>query len=426
MENEKIATTIRWERDLRVAYTADVAVLGGGIAGVCAACAAAKRGVRVVLVERFAVAGGDLTSGGVASFCGETSGQGEMFDEIVQRLEAFNAIVPYRPFAEKSSRVFDHEILAVVLQEMLLAYGVELLLHTRVIDATVFNGRIRECVVCGSSGPEALQANIYIDCTGEGILAHAAGFATMKGRAEDGLCLPMSLMFFVRHRPDGKSARQIPPGAFEPIDRKDDLPMTSIWPNGPGGNAIKIKIPGYDATDTVSLTNAEIAARRRMMQVTDYFQRVEKRPWMFDRCSPLIGIREGRRVVGEYVLELEDLRAGRTFPHAIARAVYPLDGHKPDDDKRTYILAADQRRVPPYQIPYECLTARDGTNLLMAGRCLSADQLALSSARVATTCAMTGQAAGIAAALCVKARCGIKHIDPLIIRHEVELAGARL
>lgn len=426
MKPDASTDTIRWERDLRVAYTADVAVLGGGIAGVCAACAAVKRGARVVLVERFAVAGGDLTSGGVASFCGETRGQGELFDEIVRRLEAFDAIVPYRPFEEKSSRVFNHNILAVVLQEMLLDYGVELLMHTRLVDAITEDGDIRACVVSGGSGPEALRAAVYIDCTGEGVLAHAAGFATMKGREEDGLCLPMSMMFFVRHHPEGTVVCQVPPGLFPAIEHEDDLPMTSIWPNGPGSNAIKIKIPGFDATDTVSLTRAEITARRRMMQVTDYFQRVEKKPWLFEGCSPLIGIREGRRIVGEYVLTLEDLRAGRDFPHAIARAVYPLDGHKPDDDKRTYILAEDQRLVPPYQIPYECLTARDGTNLLMAGRCLSADQLALSSARVATTCAMTGQAAGIAAAVCVKARCGIKHIDPLIVRREVENAGAKL
>jgi len=130
--------------------------------------------------------------------------------------------------------------------------------------------------------------------------------------------------------------------------------------------------------------------------------------------------------MGEYVLTLDDLRAGRQFPTAVARGVYPLDGHKPDDDKRTYILPVDELQVPPYQIPLECLVARDSDNLLMAGRCFSTDQLALSSARVATTCAMTGQAAGIAAAMSIKAGAGIKELDPLLVRREAEASGAVL
>jgi hypothetical protein len=202
--------------------------------------------------------------------------------------------------------------------------------------------------------------------------------------------------------------------------------MTSIWPNGPGGNAIKIKIPCFDAADTESMTAAEIAGRRRMLEVLDYYQRVEKKPWLYDHCSPQIGIREGRRIKGDYVLTVDDLRAGRNFEHAVARGVFYLDGHKPDDDKRTYILPKDQLKVPPYQIPLECLMAKDGTNLFMAGRCFSAEQLALSSARVATTCAMMGQAVGIAAVLSLELGCGIKELDPLLVRREVEKCGAML
>lgn len=418
--------TINWRRRLPVRYRADVAVLGGGIAGVCAAAAAAKRGASVILVERFAVTGGDLTSGGVASFCGETAGQGEIFDEIIRALEGFGAVAPYMPYERRESRIFHHELLAVALQELLLKHGAELLLHTQLVDADAVGGHIRECVVCGPSGPEALRAEIYIDCTGEAALARAAGLEVMKGRPEDGVCLPMSMMFFVRHHPDGVCKPEVPAGAFGRIEDKDSLPMTSVWPNGPGGNAIKVKIPRFDAADTKSMTAAEIAGRRRMMEVLDYFQRAEKKPWLFDRCSPQIGIREGRRIKGRYVLTVDDLRAGRRFESAVARGVYPLDGHSPDDDKRTYILPPEKRKVPPYQIPFECLAAAGSDNLLTAGRSLSADQLALSSARVATTCAMTGQAAGIAAALCVVNRCLTDALDPLLVRKEAEAAGAAL
>jgi hypothetical protein len=417
---------VTWTRRVPVHYECDVAVVGGGIAGVSAALAAARSGAKVILVERFGVVGGNATVGGVASFCGETAGQGEAFDAILDGLQAFNAVAPYKPYPEADNRVFDHEILAVVLQELLLRRTVKLLLHTRFADVRMNGGRITECILAGQSGPEALRARQFIDCTGEAQLARLAGFETVKGRPQDGLTLPMSLIFFVRHTDPNHAKPQVPNGWFEPIRDKADLPMTSIWPNGPGGNAVKIKVPMFDASDAESLTAAEIYARRRMMQVLDYYQRVEKKPWLLDHCSARIGIREGRRIVGEYVLSVDDLRAGRKFDDAVARGVYYLDGHKPDDDKRTYILPPEQRKVPPYQIPFRSLVPRGAANLLAAGRCLSADQLAMSSARVMTTCSMMGQAAGIAAALAAARRCELPNLDFADVRRIVEERGAIL
>jgi len=326
----------------------------------------------------------------------------------------------------QENRIFDHEILAIVLQELLLARGVKLLLHTGFVDACVDDGRVTECIVCGPSGPEAVRARQFVDCTGEAQLVRLAGFETVKGRPEDGLQLPMSMMFFVRHVAQQDARAQVPDGWFGAIRSQDSLPMTSIWPNGPRSNALKIKIPMFDASDTQSMTAAEVQGRRRMMEVLDYYQRVEQKPWLLDHCSPRIGIREGRRIVGDYVLAVEDLRSGRTFDDAIARGVFYLDGHKPDDDKRTYILPKDQLKVPPYQIPYRCLLPRESTNLLAAGRCLSADQLALSSARVMTTCSMMGQAAGIAAAMAAGKGCGPGDLGPADVRRAVEERGALL
>jgi len=410
---------VTYSRKVPVRYEADVAVIGGGIAGVSAACAAARSGAKVVLVERFAITGGDMTSGGVANFCGQLHGQGEVFDQILADLRTFNAIDEDRP-------VFQYEILAIVLQEMLLRRGVKLLLHTRFVDVREQNGRITECIVCGKSGMEALRAKQFIDCTGEGDVARSAGFATMKGRPEDGFQLPMSMMFFVRHVEAKDAIAQLPQGWFQPIRKQSDLPMTSIWPDGPRSNALKIKIPMFDATDTESFTEAEIRARRRMLEVLDYYQRVEKKPWRLDHCSPIIGIREGCRIVGDYVLTVEDLRAGRNFDDAVARGTFYLDGHKPDDDKRTYILKKSEMQVPPYQIPFRSLLAKDARNLMMAGRCFSADQLALSSARVSTTCSMMGQAAGIAATTSVQNACDPRDLDYAQVRRVVEERGAQL
>ncbi|MBI4978755.1 MAG: FAD-dependent oxidoreductase [Spirochaetes bacterium] len=409
-------STVAWHREIPVRYECDVAVIGGGIAGTSAALAAARSGARVLIVEQFGVVGGNATVGGVAAFCGETGGQGEAFDAIVEALESFKAIEPYRPYPEADNRIFDHEILAFVLQELLLRRGVHMLLHTQIADVRESGGRVTECILSGPSGPEAVRANQFIDCTGEAKLVHLAGFETVQGRPGDGLQLPMSLMFFVRDANEKDIRVQVPDGWIEPIRNDDALPMTTIWPNGPRGRAIKIKIPKFDAGDTESLTAAEIQARRRMMQVLDYYQRVKKEPWLFDHCSPRIGIREGRRIAGEYTLTLEDVRAGRTFDDAIARGVYFLDGHKPDDDKRTYILSKDDLKVPPYQIPFRCLLPINSENVLAAGRCMSAEQLTLSSARVMTTCSMMGQAAGIAAALAVKRNCTLRALEYSDIR----------
>jgi hypothetical protein len=406
-----------------------VAVIGGGMAGVCAACAAAREGASVVLVERFAVVGGNATVGGVANWSGETRGQGAIFDEVIADQEAFGAVDPYpgayEAFSSSQNRVFDHEILALALQEMLRRYGVKLLLHTRFVDVALRGRRIAEAVVCGMSGPEALRAGVFVDCTGDACVANQAGFACMKGRESDGLQLPPSLMYFVREMPEAVEP-QLPNGWLAPVRREQDLPMTSVWPNGPGGKAIKLKICGFDSADTEGMTALELRARQRMFEVLDYFQRVEKRPWRLDHASPIIGLREGRRVLGDYILTVDDLRAGRRFDDAIARGVFFLDGMKPDDEKRTYLLSKDEQRVPPYQIPLRALIARDGDNLLMAGRCFSADQHALSSARVMTTGAMMGQAAGVAAALAVQAGGDARDADGVAVRATLERHGAVL
>ena len=411
---------ITWSRKVPVRWDVDVAVIGGGMAGVGAAAAAARSGANVLLIERFAITGGMLTVGGVANFCGEMEGQGEVFDEAVAGLRAFNAI------GHERDSVFHYETLAIVLQELLLKRNVKLLLHTRFVDVCEKDGRIKELIVCGKSGPEAVRAKQFIDCSGEADVARAAGFETMKGRPEDGMQLPMSMMYFVRHLTEAAPGPLLPEGWFNPVRKEEDLPMTSVWPDGPGGNAIKIKIPMFDATDTESMTAAEIQGRRRMWEVMDYHQRVAKKPWILDHCSPIIGTREGARIVGDYVLQVDDLRAGRAFDDGIARGTFYLDGHKPDDDKRTYILPKDELDVPPYQIPLRCLIAKDAKNLLMAGRCFSSDQLALSSARVSTTACMMGQAAGITAALAAKNGVSPRNIDPLEVRKIVLERGANL
>jgi hypothetical protein len=220
---------------------------------------------------------------------------------------------------------------------------------------------------------------------------------------------------------------EVPEGWCEPIRRAEDLPMTSIWPGGVGAKAIKIKVIGCTSTDTESLTRAETFARKRMLQVMDFHQRVEGRPWLFDHASPIIGIREGRRIMGEYLLTEHDVRDGRAFDDGVAVGTFYLDAHDPTTDKRVaQILAFEDRIVPPYHIPLRSLIARDTENLWMAGRDMSADLLAMSSARVTTSCAMMGQAAGIGAALAARRGLVARDVPAAAVRELVVARGANL
>ena len=220
--------SIQYVQRLNCIENYDLAVLGGGIAGVSAAIAAAKQGVKTCLVERFAVTGGNCTIGGVASFCGNTVGQGEVFDEIVSALEAFSAIAPLDPYV--SSRIFDHEKLAFILTELLCKYNITLYLHTRFSDVISKDKKIEYCVLNGKSGLFAIKAKQFIDCTGDADVARAAGCTIMKGGATQ-YTLPMSLMYFVRHVDPDDLDNTYPSDWFHKINVEEELPMTSVWPN---------------------------------------------------------------------------------------------------------------------------------------------------------------------------------------------------
>ncbi len=421
--------TYHFSRSLPELDPVDVLVAGGGMAGFSAAIAAARQGARVMLVEQHADLGGTATTGGTAAFCGETTGQGEVFDAVVEELERLQAIAPYRPYQEREARPFDHEVLKTVLQEQALAAGVDLWLHTRVADVDAAGGRIGAVILHSKSGLQALRPAVVIDCTGDGDVVHQAGFPTARGRESDGAQLPMSLNFFLRDagRPvqqDLPRAPAAPEGALRVYEDAEDLPMLSVWPQGDGKVGLKLKVIGHDATDGKSLSEAEVHARRLMWSMIHYVQRHpmgrhDLSHYKFDYLSPRIGIREGRRAVGEYVLSAEDVRAGRTFEDGIALGVFYLDCMDPATDKRVYQIPWEERHVPPYQVPLRALIPRGAGNLLVAGRCFSADQLALSSARVMTTASMMGQAAGIAGAWAAGAGTAVGSVSTASLRREL-------
>ena len=207
---ETTTDDVDWSRKVPLRYRCDVTVIGGGIAGVCAACAAAAGGASVVLVERFGAFGGNATVGGVGNWSGETAGQGEIFDEIIRMQREWDSVAPYPGPAngfENTKRVFDHEILAVILQELVLKYDVTPLLHTRFVDIQRDGRRLGPALVAGASGLEGLEAKVYVDASGAGAVARASRCSLLP--PGDLGPLPPSLMFFVRERPEAQD-RQLP------------------------------------------------------------------------------------------------------------------------------------------------------------------------------------------------------------------------
>ena len=225
-DNASDERTVSLTRKVAVSYKADIIVIGGGMAGISAACSAAKSGSKVILIERFGALGGALTTGGVGNFCGQLEAQGEVFDEILFELKKFNSLGD----GNKPS-VFNYEILALILQEILLKRNVKILLHTRLVDVLVKGNNIAQCIICGKSGLEAVEGKVFIDCSGDADLARYAGVSTMKGDGKTGYQLPMSKMSFVREVSEEEFVQQTPEDWPNRILKKDDLPMTSIWPD---------------------------------------------------------------------------------------------------------------------------------------------------------------------------------------------------
>jgi hypothetical protein len=414
----------------------DVLVVGGGIAGVSAAIAAKHAGAHVMLIEQFSVLGGTATARGVGAFCGETKRQGEVFDEIVRDLKALNAIAPYKPYEQMEARPFDHEILKFVLQEFMMREDIDLLLHTRMVGVDVSDKHVEGVIIHNSTGLQATEPKVVIDATGDGFVVHGAGFPCNKGRESDGKTLPMSMMFFMR------DIGKCPQTHLSKVCKEyspEDLPMVSIWPEPDGKVGVKVKVINYDSTDGRSLTEAELFARREMMSIVYYLQhhpcytshptapKVFLEKYKFDYASMQIGIREGWRTVGEYVLTLEDVKHGQKFDDGIALGRFYIDALSPDTTKRVYMIKnKEDWYVPPYHIPYCSLVPKGSKNLLVAGRCFSADQMAMSSARVMTTASMMGQAAGRAAAMMADYKKEALEVDVNRLRKDLSDRGAEI
>jgi hypothetical protein len=446
------------------AAEADVLVVGGGPAGIGAALAAADAGADVVLVERYGFLGGNATAalvmpwmsfhtrrpqpprlGDVGLFPTD-HGEGEpvvagKHIEVIDRLIEAGGALP--PSAETGYTVpFDPEVFKGVALDLLDGSGVRYLLHA-FASGVRSPGSAGEVVFETKSGPVVVSARVTIDCTGDGDIAAAAGAPYEIGRDTDGLVQPMTLMFrlvgfaadafgtYVSEHPDQWRSVH---GLWDLVEeataagdldlaREDVLFFGSAHQGEVAVNSTRVS--QVFGTDVFDLTRAEAVSHRQMSQVAAFLRGYV--PGFADsyvaQSGVQVGVRETRRVLGDYVLTGEDILTARKFDDVIARGTYPVDIHNPNG--RGTVL----RSVPAgdaYDVPLRCLLPRDVDDLLTAGRCISGTHEAHSSYRVTPTAMATGQAAGVCAALAATAgraprQVGIDAVQAELIRQGADL-----
>lgn len=386
----------------------DIIVAGGGPAGCAAATAAAQKGRRVLLIEAGGALGGLGTSGMVPAWCPFTDGEKIIYRGLAEQVfrEAKKG-VPHEPADKFDWVTINPEYLIGVYDRLVADSGADILFFSRVAAVEMdADDRIDAVVVANKNGLTAYRAPLFIDATGDGDLCAWAGAEFLKGDA-DGVLQKSTLCFSVAnvntdaylngpelhsgHNPDSASVRASKTGRYPLLD-------THCCHNlvGPGVvqfNANHIAIA--DTTDPRQLSDAMRLGRRMADQHLAMLK--EFRPDAFAdafvvKTAVIPGIRDSRRIVGDYFFTADDWRARRSFPDEIGRNCYFIDVHKSGYPETYY------SRGESHGIPYRCLVPKALSNVLTAGRCISTDEEAYGSLRVMPPCLVTGQAAGTAAA----------------------------
>jgi hypothetical protein len=362
-------------------------------------------------------------SGGVAGFCGDTARVNRVFDELIARLSEHGLTHPYDPLADR--RDHDLEWCAFFLQEMLLERGVIPLLHSRVIDARADAGRITQVTLTTAGQVLTLEPRFVIDASGLCIVPLRAGFPIQHDGALKQL--PMSLYFTMWDT--GKPVTPILPPGVPTWSNDEEIPMTSLHLFPSGKVEVKMKVVGFDAADGLSLSQAEVFARRHMVGLIHYLQTHGYRGVRLDRhvlasVSRNIGIREQNRLVGEHCLTQHEMSHGCIFDDALAVGTYHFDYHWPDKMQRAGTGISTM--VEPYHIPLRCMVPKGATNVLVPGRGASAEQMAMSAFRVMTIVAQMGYGAGTAAAHALRTNMPILHVDMPAVQRDLAGVGHSL
>lgn len=451
-------------RRAQLAAETAILVVGGGPAGLGAALGAAKAGANVILTERYGFLGGNATAALVMPLMSfhtqqlrrETVGATTLLPTdhgpgapvvagalmtLLNRLVKAGGAIP--PSLQTGYVVpFDPEIFKLVALDLLDEAGVRFLFHAFASDV-INHQNVRGVVFETKSGPIVIRAQVVIDCTGDGDIAARAGVPYEIGREDDQLVQPMTLMFrfteferaafdaYVKQHPDQWRGvhglwdliRQAAAEGNLQLAREDILFFATPHEREVSVNSTRVmQVLGTDVWD---LSYAEWESRRQMRQIAAFLRRYVPgfEESYIVQSGVNIGVRETRRIRGDYQLTADDILQARKFPDVIARSAYPVDIHNP---KGTGTIL---KRLPPgeaYDIPLRCLLPQEVEGLLVAGRCISGTHEAHSSYRVMPVSMATGQAAGVCAALAVRQGKPPRAIPAADVQEELLRQGANL
>jgi hypothetical protein len=469
MNGPPVPTTVQEPgRRIPIAGRYDVLICGGGSAGLAAALASVRSGASTLLVELNGVLGGVATAALVSEFGGQAgyaymSGIAkEMADRMIARRQA-------TPGRFRTS--FESEAFKQAALEMLQEAGAQLLLYSLLADPIVLNGCIQGVIVENKSGRQALLAKVVVDATGDADVAACAGASVVRGREEDGRMRPVSLFFrvgnidveallrFIQENPhqfapdpsknimdlDRDPPMVRPMGFFDLVRQakeKGDYPEECHYLRIDNLNLGRrmatintTRVYGVDGSRAEDLTQAYLKGVEQMRRIIAFLHAYVpgfSQSYLLD-TAPVLGVRETRRVVGDYVLSEDDIVEARAFPDVIGvpgyRHTRGMPVHSPDGQEGAESDVVNREAIDAlyvYGIPYRCLLPVGVEGLVVAGRCISATHAADGYTRVIPSCMLTGQAAGTAAALAAQAGIPPRRLDVSRLQHSLARQGVRL
>jgi hypothetical protein len=380
------------------------------------------------------------TAGKVPAFMQFTDGVNFLADGIgrvvLDALQKADGTVP------ADGRGIRAEVLKRVYDDLLANAGVDFTFHTQLVDVAIEDGHVHKAICAGKSGLFAIQAKTFIDATGDGDLAVFAGAPSEKGD-HDGNMMPGTLCSIwagvdwekVRACGLGTGNRRIEEAFKDGIFTLEDRHLPGMWQVGEklGGGNIGHTF-NLDGTDEESLTTAYLWGRRSLLEYERYYKEYLEG---FDEMElvatgSLLGVRETRRIIGDYILDIRDFKSQAVFKDEIGRYSYPIDIHIAKPDKENYekflkeFTTLRLGKGESYGIPYRVLTPKGLKNVLVAGRCVSTDRNMQASIRVMPGCYITGQAAGVAAAMMVEGKTDSRSIDIRELQVRLKKLGAFL
>lgn len=429
-------------KEVPVVGTYDVVVCGGGPAGFIAAIAAAREGARTALVEQYGFLGGAATNSlvtplSVFTYNGEKVIGGIPW-EFLERLEKMGGGLIEKPLGNVA---FDPELYKLCCQRMVLEAGVDLYLHSWLSGCQTGQGRISHVFIENKNGTEALAGKVMIDATGDADLSHLAGVPMLP----PGRPLQPASTYFVlagvdtespliaeamHHNKQGVNCHCLPIRE-ELMRRAKELGIPDFGGPWfctllhPGVVAVNMTRTQTDACDNRDYTAAECRLREDVYKMADILREnfPEFRNSYVSMVAPQAGVRETRRIQGVHVITGEEYVNGVRYPDSVSRGAHPIDIHSSAGATQSVTFLKQAAYVP-----YRALVANGFPNLLVAGRCISADRQAFASLRVQASCMGMGQAAGVAAAQAVRGETEVNvlQLDTKILASRLREIGACL